>query len=114
MKCLITFGYENYVTDQDNLQKVLDVLQNLVLVGSDYVNSEYIYTPKKEQKEFKIELINENKIRELTQDERDDKEINAVKSTLSYKEGLLKTEQEKNKALACELELLKKESKKED
>ena len=114
MKCLITFGYENYVTDQDNLQKVLDVLQNLVLVGSEYVNSKYIYTPKKEQKEFKIELINENKIRELTQDERDDKEINAVKSTLSYKEGLLKTEQEKNKALACELELLKKESKKED
>ena len=107
MKCLITFGYENYVTDQDNLQKVLDVLQNLVLVGSEYVNSKYIYTPQKEQKEFKIELINENKIRELTQDERDDKEIKAVKSTLSYKEGLLKAEQEKNKVLACELELLK-------
>ena len=107
MKCLVTFGYESYITDQENLVKTLDVLQDLILVSSEYVNSKYIYTPQKEQKELKIELINENKIRELTVEEKENKEIRSIKSTLSYKEGLLKTEQEKNKALECEIELLK-------
>jgi len=110
MKCLITFGYENFVIDQDNLTEVLAVFQNVVEVSSEYVNSQYVYAPKKEKKELKIELIEDDRIRPLTDKEKEAKEISSLKSTLSYKEGLLKTEQERTKALACELELLKTQS----
>ena len=111
-KIIIKIGYENYVTDlTESAFGIIKTLKELTPVKQEYIKGETLYFPSEEGNKLKLEVefINENQFRKPTKTEKENKEISDLKSTLEYKERLLKTEAAAKKALECELELLKKD-----
>jgi len=108
MRHIIRFGYEDFLLpDGFDITTAISLLSGMVKVKGEYINDKYIYTPHKDKdKEFEIKIIKDELVREMTEEERENKELKELKSSKEYLEREKKTLEEKVKQLECEKKAL--------
>ena len=108
MKHIIRFGYEDFLLPEGfDITTAIDLLSGMIKVKSEYVDNKYIYTPHKDKdKEFDIKIVKDDLVREMTEEEEENKELKELKNREKYLEGELKERNEKVKQLECEKKAL--------
>ena len=109
-KAIISFGYNYFVADVELAIKALDVFENLVLVNREYVDGRYIFQPAKAQESVTVEFIPADRVRAITKEEKENKEIKDLKNSIAFRDTQIREKDEKLEALQCQLKLLQSEA----
>lgn len=110
-RILIKIGYQEYVMPENvKVDAVFDVFKEIIAVKNERIEGEYIYSPDKEKVDVTIQFIPGENIRNLTPKEVESKEIDSLKSSLSYyKDSVVKEKDKKIEELECKLKLLEQD-----
>ena len=108
MKHIIRFGYEDFLLpDEFDITSAIRLLSGMIKVKSEYIGNQYVYTPHKDKdKEFDIKFVKDELVREMTEEEKENKELEALKNRTKHLEDHLKKKDEKVEQLECEKKAL--------
>ena len=81
-KHVVKIGYNNFLAT--SAEEAVYLL-NLTLLSSDYISGKTIYTPENE-KERMVILVDEEDIRSITKEEKENKELESAKSRVQWAE----------------------------
>lgn len=103
-KYLVHFGYTRIVVENKELAlALLDTFS----VSNERIDNKYIYIPK--DKDIKVEVIDASLIREMTEEEVENKELSSAKSRANWAESENKNLKKQLEELKCQIKVLTKE-----
>lgn len=111
---LISISYNHFILPPEaDISEAIKIVGHMMPVERDTYEGKTIYSPEK-QVDISFDLIDSKLIRIPTPEEKENKKIEDLESSLKYNRDLVKDKDEKIKALKCELELMKSEDNKQE
>lgn len=109
-RVLLTISYYDFVLPTDtDLNQALLTLGGMIAVSRNSVEGKTIYTPDKDV-DVKLELINEGQVRLMTEEEKDNKKISSLESSLRYSKKEVENKTKRIEELECIVKQLKGEA----
>jgi len=103
---LIKIGYSMFVAPMnEDIGPTINLLESLVKVDQEYVDGEYIYTPEEKAENLGISFINISNVRELSKDEKENKEISSLKQTISWRDSTIEDLKKKLELAECKCKI---------
>lgn len=104
-KYIVNIGYNRVVAPTKEIAfAILETFQ----VEREYIDGEHIYIPKGKD-ELSIEIVDDSKIRLMTEDEKDNKALKAAESSAEYYKNANKDLGKQIEELKCQVKILTSE-----
>ncbi len=105
-KYLVTIGYNQLVApSREAAFSILECFR----VDRQYIDGENIYAPDSKL-DMKVELIDDSKIRPITEEEKENKDLKEAQSNAEYYKNESKDLKKRIEELNCQIKVLTKEA----
>lgn len=108
-RIIIEVGYRYYLAPQDaDMGAILNVFSDFIEVERNYYDGKEFFNPVNDKRdEIEIKMVPAERVRDLTPEEKENKKIKELESSLSYQKDRNKAKDKEIENLKCQLELLK-------
>lgn len=103
---IVTFDYYHFAVK--NRELAVAMLEDAIPVNSEYVKEADGYIFTKKQEGVKLELVDSSRVRELTEEEKENKELASAKSTAEYHKNENTNLKRQIEELKCQIKVLTK------
>ena len=106
---LVAISYNYFILPKEaNISNAIETIGHLMPVECEHLDGRTIYSPDKDVS-ISFDLISEKDIRLPTQEEKENKKISSLESSLSYNKNQVEEKNKRIKELQCVVDQLTKD-----